>query len=87
MKCGCVVAASDIPVHREIYGEAAVYFDSYDAADATAQFARLIDPSAQPLRASLVEKGLAVGQLYTEQAIMPQWVEFFNRLRSQALPT
>jgi glycosyltransferase involved in cell wall biosynthesis len=87
MKCGCVVAASDIPVHREIYGEAAVYFDSYDAADATAHFARLIDPAAQPLRASLVEKGLAVGQLYTEQAIMPQWVEFFNRLRSQALPT
>jgi hypothetical protein len=84
MKCGCVVAASDIPVHREIYGEAAVYFDPYDAADATAQFARLIDPGAQSLRADLVTHGLAVGQLYTEQAIIPQWVEFFSRLRAHA---
>ena len=29
MRCGAAVAASDIPVHREILGDAALYFDPY----------------------------------------------------------
>lgn len=90
MKCGCVVAASDIPVHREIYGAAAVYFDPYDAADATAQLVRLVAPETSPgaaeLRSSLVGQGLVVGQRYTEEAIIPQWVEFFHHLNSQRKP-
>ena len=30
MTCGCPVLASDIPVFREVCGEAAIYFDPYD---------------------------------------------------------
>ena len=33
IKSGGFVAASDIPVHREIYGDAALYFDPYNAQD------------------------------------------------------
>ena len=32
LRCGGAVAASDIPVHREILGEAALYFDPYSTA-------------------------------------------------------
>ncbi len=30
LKSGAVLAASDLPVHREVYADAAVYFDPYD---------------------------------------------------------
>ena len=30
MTCGCPVLASDIPVFREVCGDAAIYFDPYD---------------------------------------------------------
>src|SRR5208282_2027896 len=32
MRCGAAVVASDIPVHREILGDAALYFDPYSTA-------------------------------------------------------
>ena len=83
MKCGCVVAASDIPVHREIYGDAAVYFDPYSAADIATQLATLIDPQAAPLRGKLVLSGHRMAQRYTEAAIIPQWLDFFARLQAQ----
>jgi len=33
MACGCPVICSDIPVFREVYGEAAVYFDPFNIGD------------------------------------------------------
>lgn len=80
MKCGCPVAASDIPVHREIFGPAASYFNTYSAADASDCLARLLQPAAQPLRQQLREQGLQISQRYTESAILPQWAALFERL-------
>ena len=81
IKCGCVVAASEIPVHRKIYGDAAVYFDPYDAANATAQLAKLVNPDAAPLREDLKSRGQSISQRYTEAAIIPQWIDFFGHVR------
>jgi hypothetical protein len=33
MGCGCPVAVSDIPAHREICGETAMYFDPFSPED------------------------------------------------------
>ena len=82
MKCGCPVAASDIPVHREIYDQAAVYFNTYSAADASHCIGQLLSPQAQAQREQLRKQGLQVGQRYTESAILPQWAALFDRLSS-----
>jgi len=82
MKCGCVVAASDIPVHREIYGQSAVYFNTYSASDACSTLQNLLSHDSEPLRADLRRRGLQTGQLYTESAILPQWAALFARMSS-----
>lgn len=82
MKCGCPVAASDIPVHREIYDQAAVYFNTYSAADASHCIGQLLSPQAQAQREQLRTQGLQLGQRYTESAILPQWAALFDRLSS-----
>jgi glycosyltransferase involved in cell wall biosynthesis len=80
MKCGCPVAASDIPVHREIYGQSAAYFNTYSAADAAQCLAQLLQTEAAPQRQAQRALGLQMGQRYTESAILPQWAELFARL-------
>jgi len=80
MKCWCPVAASDIPVHREIYGDAAVYFNTYSAEDASHCIADLLSPEKQALRDKMRMFGVRVSERYTETAILPQWAEIFARL-------
>ena len=57
MACGCPVAVSDIPAHREICGEAATYFDPLSAEDLSRKLDWLLRPQGAP-RASLAERGL-----------------------------
>lgn len=80
MKCGCPVAASDIPVHREIYDQAAVYFNTYSAADASHCIADLLSPEKQARKDMMRAFGVGVSERYTESAILPQWAELFARL-------
>jgi len=57
MACGCPVAVSDIPAHREVCANAAIYFDPFSPEDLSSKLEsllRLDDPS----RASLAEGGL-----------------------------
>jgi len=79
MKCGCPVAASDIPVHREVYGDAAAYFNPYSAEDAGHRLSEMLSPEFEARRQELRTRGLEVGQSYAEETIMPQWVELFGR--------
>src|SRR3984957_15959545 len=51
MKCGSPVIASDIPVHREIYAEAAEYFNPYSADALLFSIRSVIDPMAAERRA------------------------------------
>ena len=81
MRCGGVVAASDIPVHHEVYGEASEYFDPYDTASLVQSLRRLIDaPDAEARREQLRSLGIAHSEAYTPERIAPQWVEFLQRV-------
>lgn len=55
MSCGCPVLVSDIPAHREICGDAALYCDPYDINDIAKKIKLLSQDSN--LRKELSEKG------------------------------
>ena len=80
MRCGGVVAASDIPVHREIYGDAAEYFNPYGAADMMRAVARIIDPGQDERRQQLLAAGANVSARYVPDRILPQWRDFLASL-------
>ena len=81
MRCAGVVAASDIPVHREVYGEAAEYFDPYDTSSLVAALRKLIDaPDAESRREALRAAGIEQSEAYMPERIAPQWVEFLQRV-------
>jgi glycosyltransferase involved in cell wall biosynthesis len=81
MKSGGAVVASDIAVHREVYADAAEYFNPYSAADAARAIQNVIDPAHAARRRELVEKGAIVSRRYDYEVILPQW-EAFLRSRS-----
>lgn len=55
MAMGLPVAAADLPIHREMCGAAALYFDVFDERALAEQCARLLTDAQ--LRATLVERG------------------------------
>ena len=81
MRCGGVVAASDIPVHREVYDDAAEYFNPYSAADAAGAIARVIDPGRADRRQQLLAAGTHVAARYLPERILPQWRDFLAGLQ------
>ena len=78
MRCGGLVLASDIPVHREIYRNAADYFDPYDPENAAAKISRLLGAEGQAEYQAVKQAAVAVSETYTSQNILPKWEEFFN---------
>jgi glycosyltransferase involved in cell wall biosynthesis len=83
MKSGGAVIASDIAVHREIYSDAAEYFNPYSVADAARAIQNVIGPTRSVRRDELVAKGAIVAQRYDYEVILPQWESF---LRSVSRP-
>jgi glycosyltransferase involved in cell wall biosynthesis len=82
MKCGGVVAASDIPVHREIYQDASAYFDAYDPEDAAAVLHSLLEEGAGLRLDAFRQAATRVSALYSAQAVMPEWAAFFAHLQT-----
>jgi glycosyltransferase involved in cell wall biosynthesis len=73
MACGCPVALSDIPAHREVCGETAMYFDPFIPEDISGKLERLLRLDGAT-RASLVEQGLHHAIRYTwESAALDTW--------------
>ena len=73
MACGCPVAVSDIPPHREVGGETAMYFDPFSPEDLLRKLECLLRLDGEP-RASLVERGLHRATRYTwESAASDTW--------------
>jgi hypothetical protein len=72
------VAASDIPVHREIYDDAVEYFNPYSTPDLARAIAELIGPSKDVRRADLVAQGAVVARRYAYEKILPQWQAFLS---------
>jgi glycosyltransferase involved in cell wall biosynthesis len=80
MRCGGVVAASDIPVHHDIFDDAAEYFSPYSAGQLAAALARLIGRDADARREALVRRGFEVSSRYLPERVLPQWQAFLARL-------
>jgi glycosyltransferase involved in cell wall biosynthesis len=78
MRSGGVVIASDIPVHREIYRDAAEYFNPYDTDDLERAIQESIDPACESNRTALVARGATVATRYTCESILPQWYSFLT---------
>lgn len=81
MKSGGAVIASSIPVHREIYADAAEFFNPYSSDDLRESIRNLIDPAHSGRRDELVARGAAVAKRYDPQVLLPSWEAF---LRSRA---
>jgi glycosyltransferase involved in cell wall biosynthesis len=73
MRCGGVVAASDIPVHRGVFGDACEYFSPYSVDDLTRALKSLLGVEAEPRRQRLVELGAATAEQYLPENVLPQW--------------
>jgi glycosyltransferase involved in cell wall biosynthesis len=85
MRCGGVVVASDIPVHREIYGDAAEYFNPYSVDDLQCSISRVIGPSSEGLRSEAVTRGNKIAQRYSVEQILPQWLAFIRSCQDDVI--
>jgi glycosyltransferase involved in cell wall biosynthesis len=83
MLCETPVIASDIAVHRSVYGDAALYFDPYDVNSCASMLVNALSmPKDSGLMASLRDQGIERAKLYTRDTIGPQWADLFHRLSS-----
>ena len=82
MRCGGVVAASDIPVHRDVFADAAEYFSPYASRELAAALQRLLGRDAEVRRTELQARGAAVSQSYVADQVLPQWRDFLSTLAS-----
>jgi glycosyltransferase involved in cell wall biosynthesis len=82
MKSGSPVVASDIAVHREIFADAAEYFNPYSVDALSHSILTVIDPVQSARRMELVTKGVGIADRYSHENILPQWQSF---LQSSAL--
>lgn len=81
MRCGGVVAASDIAVHREVYGDAAEYFDPYDTASLVTTLRGMITgDDADRRRMALRALGATQSARYLPERIVPQWEAFLRQV-------
>lgn len=80
MRSGGVVLASDIAVHRDVYGAASEYFNPYSVDELEQALVRLMSPAAENRRAELIETGQRESLQYTPERILPQWKAFLSSL-------
>ena len=73
MRSGGAVVASDIPVHREVYADAAHFFSPYSIGAAAQAIAAVIDPAHNARREELIDKGKVVSERYLPERILPMW--------------
>jgi glycosyltransferase involved in cell wall biosynthesis len=74
-----VVLASDIPVHREVYDDAAEYFDPYSTASLVKALKKVVySDDAEAVQRQLRERGQQVGSRYQPEKILPRWNQFLE---------
>lgn len=81
MASGGITIASDIPVHHEVYGDAAEYFDPYSTASLVKALKKILyDKDSPTLRDQLREQGKEISKRYQPETILPQWEGFIQRI-------
>ena len=83
MRSGGIALASDIPVHREIYEDAAEYFDPYSTGSAVECLKRVLySPDAEAIRERLEKRGDEISRRYLPDKIQPQWEAFLEKVKN-----
>jgi glycosyltransferase involved in cell wall biosynthesis len=83
MRSGGIALASDIPVHREIYDDAAEYFDPYSTKSTVECLKRVLySPDAEAIRARLEKRGDEISSRYLPDKIQPQWEAFLEKVKN-----
>jgi glycosyltransferase involved in cell wall biosynthesis len=82
MCSGSVVLASDIPVHKEIYGEAADYFRTYDVNDLIEKLRFLLSHEQCKVdkKTALRQMGQTISKKYQPASILPKWTAFIEKV-------
>lgn len=83
MRCGGVVAASDIPVHREVFADAACYFTPYSSSEVARVVGELISPASTTQRGQLRDAAERVSARYLPCAVLPKWQAFLHHVGRQ----
>lgn len=78
MKSGGVVVASDLAVHREVYANAAEYFNPYSVDDLVRALRSVLEPPQAGYRTELVHRGADIAMRYACETILPKWKEFLG---------
>jgi glycosyltransferase involved in cell wall biosynthesis len=82
MQCECPVIVSDIPAHRWVLGDAALFCNPYSADSIQEAMAQLLYlPGAAALRQDLAQKGLQRVKRYAEEVLQGQWAELFEKFK------
>lgn len=82
MSCGVPVVASDLPAHRWVLGDAALYCNPLQASSISGALKQvLFAEDAGALRRVLTRRGLQRAAEYSLENCGRQWVDLFNRLR------
>ena len=83
MQCDLPVIASDIPEHRWVLGDAALYCNSYDVDSIADAIERIVASEEAPaLRRDLVARGRQRIERYTLERCREQWLDLLQRLHS-----
>lgn len=80
MRCGGVVAASDIAVHRDVFGPAAEYFSPYAVPDLVGAIRRIVGPGTEARQDELRGIGDEISSRYLPERILPQWQAFLTQI-------
>lgn len=81
MRSGGITVASDIPVHREVYEDAAEYFDPYATMSLVKVLKKVLyEPDAQLEKERMRKRGDEVSSRYLPEMILPQWERFLQRV-------
>lgn len=78
MNYGCPVVCSDIPVFREIYGEAALMFDPKNPKDLAVKISRLLDD--KNLKQEYIEKGRRQAEKYSWKKMADETLAIYKSL-------
>jgi glycosyltransferase involved in cell wall biosynthesis len=80
IRCGAAVAASDIPVHREMLGEAALYFDPYSAESMSDTIAQFLEDTQ--VKAGMRTKIENQALKFSKSTIGDQWQHMLESCRA-----
>ncbi len=77
MRCGGLVVASNIQVHREVFRDAATYFDPYSSKDAAEVVAHVLADGGMTEREGMANAAKRILKRYETPNILSQWRTFF----------